>query len=108
MVLEQFGVIRELFEISMATASCRRPYAFDIVALRARQMEVLNDSGGMVGTFWDVLGSSDGPEHFLGDIGRPFGAFCAQIEAKVGNLVSFWGSLGAIWEPWASHFARSR
>ena len=70
-----------------------------------QQIEVLNDSGSMVETFWDVLGSSDGPEHLLGDIGRPCGAFCAQMEAKVGNLRSFVGSLAAIWEPWASHFA---
>ena len=72
-----------------------------------KKNEVLNDSGGMVETFWDVLGSSDGPEHFLGDIGRPCGAFCAQMGAKVGNLVSFWGSLAAMWEPLASHFGQS-
>ena len=91
----------------MATASCRRPSAFGIVGLCAKDVQFWNDFGDMVGTFWDVLGSSDGPEHFLGDIGRPCGAFCAQMGAKVGNLVSFWGSLAAIWEPLASHFAQS-
>ena len=91
----------------MATASCRRPFAFAIAGLCAKDGRFWNHVADLVESFWDVLGSWDGPEHFLGDLGRPCGAFCAQMEAKVGNLVSFWGSLAAMWEPLASHFGQS-
>ena len=53
------------------------------------------------------MGSSESPEQVLGDIVQPGGAFCAQRGAKVGNLVSFWGSLAAIWEPLASLFVQN-
>ena len=56
------------------------------------------------GTFGDVLGSWDGPEQLVGDIGQPGGAFCGQMGVQVENLVSFSGSWANIWEALASQF----